>query len=156
DVIERDEHHVRRALGCARRLERSPVRIRVPHIDIDGSLKRVTHLALHSTTEERPKRPAPIAPSKHLLQPWVTTYAYLRPKSTLDDGFTRRLRRNSRVDIKQPMTYPADEACEVGAEHRLARLTGHGPLQLRLRARRRRLYAWFSRPTRRRWALSRR
>src|SRR5262249_27094198 len=81
---------------------------------------------------------------------------YLRPKSTLDDGFTRRLRRNSRVDIKQPMTYPADEACEVGAEHRLARLTGHGPLQLRLRARRRRLYAWFSRPTPRRWALSRR
>src|SRR6516165_9413843 len=90
-------------------------------------------LILSSTRQRRNGRSARhrSLPRKHLLQPWVKTYAHFRPKSTLNHGFTRRLRSNSRVDINQPMTYSADEACDVGAAHRLAVLTGLGLLQLR-------------------------
>src|SRR6516165_3820284 len=90
-------------------------------------------LILSSTPQRRNGRSARhrSLPRKHLLQPWVRTYAYFRPKSTLNDGFTRRLRSNSRVDINQPMTYSADEVlrCWRRAPARRAHATGPAAAQ---------------------------
>src|SRR5438128_11440702 len=44
-VVQHYEHHVRRAIGGLRRLERSPVRGRIPDVDIDSSLEGLAHPA---------------------------------------------------------------------------------------------------------------
>src|SRR6185312_6381865 len=41
DVVEYDEEHVRRAVGCARRLERRPVRLGISYVDVDDALERL-------------------------------------------------------------------------------------------------------------------
>ena len=43
DVVENDVEHVRRAVRRLRRLERRPVRLRVPDVDVDGPLERLAH-----------------------------------------------------------------------------------------------------------------
>src|SRR4029079_16642395 len=59
DVIQHDVDDTGRAAGSLRRLERLPVRHRVPDIDVDRSLERLAHpVLLQATPGTRDLSPA--------------------------------------------------------------------------------------------------
>ena len=58
DVVEHGVHHVRRPLGRLRRLERRPIRHRVPDVDVDLALERLGH-GCSSSSRPPSQRDAP-------------------------------------------------------------------------------------------------
>src|SRR5215216_5438848 len=63
DVIEHDIDHARRSVGRLRRHERRPVRHRLPDVDVDRALERLSHCLLlfpRMAPSAGPQRPAVI------------------------------------------------------------------------------------------------